>query len=189
MYDMIQYIISFAAASALCMHISALLSNIHHNWESLQLSTSTWETISHRVKIKDSEKQHQNQRPVTCADNKHKQQVDLVGVWVKESRRWLATGKFAMKWKKKNQNEPQKTPKQSKWAKQILPCSAQDMLIMVTASTGNTCRETNFSITASSNCAGFCKIYLYIFLAFGKKESIMKALPAQENIIWQSFGY
>ncbi|KAJ7420409.1 hypothetical protein WISP_48606 [Willisornis vidua] len=63
-------------------------------------------------------------------------------------------------------------------------CTAlRDLMIMVIAATGNKFQETNFSITAASNCAGFCKTYLHIFLVSVKKESIMKALSGQENII------
>jgi len=32
---------------------------------------------------------------------------------------------------------------------------------MVTVSTGSNCRETDFSITASNNCSGYCKTDLF----------------------------
>lgn len=82
-----------------------------------------------------------------------------------------------------------KNPKQSIWAKHILPCSLQEMVIMVTKSTGNNCRETDFSIAAPSNCSGYCKTYLSVFPALGKTGRITEALSGQENVIWQLFGY
>lgn len=168
------------------LHCSAILIITGNYWGGGEetkkpLPTSTWETISHRMKTRGWEitTKLETCNMARCADNSDKEEVDLVGSphhGVQEK-----TGQSKI-------NEPPKNPKQSKWAKHILPCSPQDMLTMVTASTGNSYWETDFSIATCSNCSGYCKTYQSIFLVLGRRGRIVKVLSGQENIIWQWFG-
>lgn len=173
--------------SVLCMHLSTLVSNINNNWElwgrgerekslclpplkrqsHIRVKTRAWE-ITPKVEMCNRAR---------CADNSNKEEVALVGSPHHGVQEKTSQSKA---------NEPPKNPKQSKWAKHIIPCSPQGILTMVTASIGNSCWETDFSITTCSNCSGYCKTYWSILLVPGRRGRLMKVLSGQENLsmIW-----
>lgn len=195
MYIIIHYTCSLPQV-LFFIHISTMLSNINHNWELLgergRAKKSYWlsphDIQSHthweEKRVNNNIKTRDLQQDKVCSQQpQRKGWPNWVSTSSSPKEGWL---EGSLPWIKSKWTS--KSSKQRKWAKHTLPCSPQDVLIMVTASTGNKCWRTAF-IIASSNSSAYRKSYLSIFPAFGKRERITKASSGLENIIWQSFGY
>lgn len=133
----------FSATSALCTRISTLLSHINCNWELLR-GTRAKKAIDY-LSLRGNHMQSTKTRGwettpklgtcnrTRCAEDSHKEGVDFAGSPHQEVLEKTGWRKVCHEMKT---NERPQNPKQSKWAKHLLPCSPQDTLIMVTASPG-----------------------------------------------------